>query len=217
MLFRSVMTMEIRNITKSYNKLLVLDNVSAEIPLSGVVGLLGLNGSGKTTLLNSIVGLISCEVCDVDTNPNRISYFPDKDHFLNLTVREFLRTIEFSYENFDKDKCITILETKVIKENIKIKNLTRGQKVLLNIGITLSRDTDYYFLDEPFSNIDFEMREFIMDKIVEYGDIDKKTVILSSHQIEDIERIIEYVIVVHNKKLLKIKSQIGRASCRERV
>lgn len=198
--------MRINNITKRYGRHLVLDNVTSDIPDSGVVGLLGLNGSGKTTLLNAIVGLISCDACDVDVKSNLISYFPDKDHFLNLTVKEFLRTIELSYDDFDKDKCMDMLKTKDINERIRIKKLTRGQKVLLNISITLSRETDYYFLDEPFSNIDFEMREFIMDKIVEYGDIDKKTIIISSHQIDDIERIIDYVLVVHNKKLIELRT-----------
>ena len=92
-----------------------------------------------------------------------------------------------------------------IPKKQRIYRLSRGQKNILNIIMTISRNTKYYFIDELFSNLDFETRETILKIIIEYADVKNKLIFISSHEIDDVERLLDFAVILNNKAFLTVE------------
>lgn len=196
--------MKINFLHKSYGNKCVLDIKEISFNNKGIIGILGINGAGKTTFFKSITDLVYCDLSE--RYKSDISFFPDNIDYFNVKISEFGKILSDTYKDFSIAKYYEMSEYLGLKINGRIKSLSRGEKVLLNLVITLSRDVKYYLIDELYSNVDFETREKITEVIVRYADVKNKTIFISSHEVDDIERILDYVVILHNRNFSKIET-----------
>lgn len=196
--------MIIHKLVKNYGSKEVLNIDTLDLREKGIIGLIGVNGSGKTTLFKCLGRYLQSRV---ELNQKvKISYFPDMEHFFRVKISYYIEILLASYSDFNKTTFLEVLEEAKIDSNRTIKSLSRGEKIILNLATTISRDTDMYLIDELFSNIDFESRELITELIVKYVNVKEKTIIISSHEIDDVERILDYAMVLHNRDVSKIET-----------
>jgi ABC-2 type transport system ATP-binding protein len=196
--------MEVNNLVKKYGKKEVLNIKHADFNMKGIIGVLGLNGAGKTTFFKSMSDLVVSN--QISKYKKEISFFPDSERFLRVNSNTLGNILYATYDDFNLEIFKKILQELNIDGKKGILSLSKGQKNILNIVMTISRDTKYYFIDELFSNLDFETREIITKVIIEYADVNNKLIFISSHEIDDVERLIDYAVVLRDKSFSKVES-----------
>lgn len=206
--------LECRNITKSYNKLVALDNVSITLEGGKIVGLLGPNGSGKTTLIKLINGLLTPDqgtisICGQPVGPETkaiVAYLPD-NIYLNswMRVQQLVDFFSDFYEDFRKELALEMLKRLGISPESKLKSLSKGNKEKVCLILTMSRNAKLYVLDEPIAGVDPAARDYVISTIINNYNPDA-TVLISTHLIADIEQILDQVIFIQTGKLLLQKS-----------
>ena len=193
-----------KNLYKNYGKKQVLKNVNLEIPRGKIIGLLGKNGSGKTTLiklLNDLLVPTSGEILINGVKPGVeskkvISYLPERsflDH--GMRVREIISYYGDFYDDFDEKKAFTLLEKLNLNANDKLRTMSKGMKEKVQLVLVMSRKAELYVLDEPIGGVDPATREYIMDTILTNFN-DGASILISTHLILDVERILDEVIFV---------------------
>lgn len=191
--------MEINKLRKRYYGKEILDIEGFNFDRNGILGIVGKNGTGKTTLLKCLSGHLIPNVHDVIIGD--ISFFPNDTVFLGNKISDLLELMMLSYPDFQKDKFKVMIGKSNLSEQMSISSLSRGQKVLLNISLTLSRDTEVYFLDEPYSNMDIVTTERVTKLLIDAFDSNEKLLVLTSHQFNDIERLLDYIAILDSKKM----------------
>lgn len=201
---------ELKNVTKIYGKETVLDNLNLKFEQGKIIGLLGPNGSGKTTILKLINDFIypnSGEVLINRLKPGKesksiISYMPDKVSFLtNFKVNKIIYWYNEFFDDFDIDLAYKLLNEFEIDTNKRIYKLSKGQIEKVQLVITLSRKCQIYILDEPLGGIDPAARDKILDIILDYFNPDSM-MIISTHLIYDIEKILDEIIFLKKGKVI---------------
>ena len=202
--------LNIQNLTKSYGKVFSITDININIEPGQIVGLLGPNGSGKTTLIKVITGLLTSYTGSVEINGtppghqsnSYISYLPDKEHIPNwLKVSQAINMFEDFYNDFDKDLVSNMLKTMNIPTNMRLKQLSRGQREKVQLSLVMSRRAKLYILDEPIGAVDPASRDFILDTILKNYNRDA-SILISTHIISDIEPILDQVIFLKEGKIL---------------
>ena len=206
--------LECRNITKTYNKLVALDNVSIALEGGKIVGLLGPNGSGKTTLIKLINGLLTPDrgeisICGQPVGPETkavVAYLPD-NIYLNswMRVQQIVDFFADFYEDFRKDLALSMLKRLGISPESKLKTLSKGNKEKVCLILTMSRNAKLYVLDEPIAGVDPAARDYVISTIINNYNPDA-TVLISTHLIADIEQILDEVIFIQTGTILLQKS-----------
>ena len=200
---------EIKKLTKEYDDIVALDNATLEIKAGKIIGLLGANGSGKTTLIKLITGLLSPTDGEILIDGKKpgieskkiISYLPENNALdQNMKVENIIDYYNDFFEDFDSKKAKKILNDFNIELDKKIRNLSKGMKEKVQLVLCISRNAKYYILDEPIGGVDPAARDHILDTIL--NNFNKEaTVIISTHLISDIERILDEVIFISNGKI----------------
>ncbi len=191
-----------KNLYKNYGKKQVLKNINLEIPKGKIIGLLGKNGSGKTTLIKIINDLLVPTSGEVLVNGQKvgveskkiISYLPEKsflDH--GLKVKEIISYYGDFYEDFQPNKAYELLEKLHLNPNEKLRTMSKGMKEKVQLVLVMSRKADLYVLDEPIGGVDPATRDYIMDTILTNFN-DGASILISTHLIADVERILDEVI-----------------------
>ncbi|MCR2033538.1 ABC transporter ATP-binding protein [Anaerofustis stercorihominis] len=201
---------EIKNLFKEYNEILALNNVTLSIPKGKIVGLLGPNGSGKTTLIklmNKLLVPSGGEIMIDGMKPGIetkeiISYLPDKS-YLNewMRVDELMDFFEDFYNDFNKKKAYKMLESLKINPTDKLKTMSKGTKEKVQLILVMSREARVYLLDEPIGGVDPASRDYILNTIINNYSEDS-TVIISTHLISDIEKVLDEVIFLKNGQVV---------------
>lgn len=202
---------EIKNLTKDFDFVRALDDVSIEIPEGHIIGLLGPNGSGKTTLLKILAGFYAeyqGEVLIDGMKPGpetkaRVAYLPDRSGIpADMPVKDMVKIYRTFFDDFDEEKCLRLLDTFDIKLQQAPKEMSKGMIDKLQICLTMSRNARLYLLDEPIGGVDVEAREHILDLIIENFN-PKGTMLIVTHLVRDIERLFDSVIVLKRGKVEK--------------
>ena len=201
---------EIKNLFKEYNEILALNNVTLSIPKGKIVGLLGPNGSGKTTLIklmNKLLVPSGGEIMIDGMKPGIetkeiVSYLPDKS-YLNewMRVDELMDFFEDFYKDFNKKKAYKMLESLKINPTDKLKTMSKGTKEKVQLILVMSREARVYLLDEPIGGVDPASRDYILNTIINNYSEDS-TVIISTHLISDIEKVLDEVIIIKNGQVV---------------
>lgn len=201
---------ECKNLTKKFGAKTALNNVSLSVGRGKIIGLLGPNGSGKTTMIKIANGLLtptSGEILIDEKNINCetkkiVSYLPDKNYLNDwMTIKELVEMFEAFYEDFNCEKAYKMIENLNIDKNEKLKTLSKGNKEKVQLILVMSRKAELYFLDEPIGGVDPATREYILDSIIKnYSQ--NATVIISTHLISDIEKILDEVIFIKNGEII---------------
>lgn len=197
---------ECREVMKYYGKNEALKNFNLSIKRGKIVGLLGPNGSGKTTLIKLSTGLLvpnSGEILidgkgvGIETK-KIVSYLPDKTYLRDyMKIRDCIKFFKDFYNDFNEDKARNILSKLNIDENMRLKTLSKGTKEKVQLMLVMSRDSKVYFLDEPIAGVDPASRDYILNMIISNYNKDA-TIIISTHLIYDIEKVLDEVVFIHN-------------------
>lgn len=202
--------LKVRDLKKSYGDHAVLKGVSYDIEQGKIVGLLGPNGCGKTSMIKSIVGLINDYEGKILINGKEpgveskkiIAYLPEKNYLPNwMTPKSAIKYMADFYDNFDMQKALDMAARFELPMKQKIKTMSKGQQEKLQLLLVMSRKADLYILDEPLGGVDLVSREFILDTIMK-NHAENSTILLSTHLIYDIEKVLDRVLMVKDGKLL---------------
>ena len=198
---------------KSYDKNEVLKDINFDISSGKIVGLLGKNGMGKTTLIKLINDLLTKDKGTIKVNGKEIgveskkiiSYLPERT-YLNkqMTALEVIKYFDDFYDNFDSNKAKKLLEDLNIDVNLKLSKMSKGMQEKVQLVLVMSRKAKLYILDEPLAGVDPATRDYILDTILNNFNKDA-SIIISTHLISDIERILDEVIFINDGKIV-IKS-----------
>lgn len=205
---------ECKNLCKKFDNKVVLDNINLTIPKGKIIGLLGKNGMGKTTLIKLINDLLtptSGEILINGENPginskNIIAYLPERTYLdKNMKISQILTFFEEFYSNFNKEKAIELLKVLDLDINLKVNKMSKGMQEKLQLILVMSREAELYILDEPLGGVDPATRDYILDTILSNFS-EGASVIISTHLISDIERILDEVIFIHKGKIVLTSS-----------
>ena len=200
-----------RDVEKNYGDKKALENVNIEIGRGKIIGLLGPNGSGKTTLIKILNGLILQSKGDVlidGQNPGPytksiVSYLPDKPYFADwMNVKDVLDIFTDFYRDFDRKKAEEMCEMMNIATSDKIKTMSKGTKEKVQLILVMSRRAQLYLLDEPIAGVDPAARDYILGTIINNYN-EEGSVLISTHLISDVERILDEVIFIKDGHIIK--------------
>ncbi|CAH0224350.1 ABC transporter ATP-binding protein [Peribacillus frigoritolerans] len=201
---------EVKKISKNYGRKKILDDVSFTANKGEVTCLIGINGVGKTTTLKAIMGLTPYkgEILIDDQKMTKDSYekitfIPDAPTMLpQMTIKQAMVFMSDFYTSWNPERANQLMGFFKLKEENRISELSKGNTAKLNLMLGLSLDVDYVLMDEPFSGIDMFSREQIADVFASHL-IEDRGVIITTHEIGDIEHLIDKVILLDNGSVLK--------------
>lgn len=208
---------QIENLTFQYSrKRKLFSNLNLEMQSNNIVGLLGKNGSGKTTLLKLIAGLRfakqgNIKVNDVDPSKRDVDflselyYLPEEFDIPNITANEFVKAYSPFYKNFDTTVLKTILNEFQLDSSQKLNQLSYGQKKKFLISFALATKCQLLILDEPTNGLDIPSKA-IFRKIVAGALTDNQLVVISTHQVKDIENLLDKIVVLDEGQIVFNKS-----------
>ena len=207
--------LKVTNLVKQYKDKRALNGISFELGAGKIVGLLGPNGSGKTTLIKTVAGLLtqdggSIEVCGHKVGKESkalISYLPDKNFLCDwMTVEEMIAYTKDFFPDFRTERAREMISNLGIEIKRRIKTLSKGTKEKVALIIAMSRDAKLYLLDEPIAGVDPAARDYVIRTIINNYSSDA-TVVISTHLIYDIEKILSDVIFINDGKIV-LKGQV---------
>lgn len=203
---------EVKNVKKRYRKVKALDDVSFNIEEGKITCILGVNGVGKSTILKSIAGLIKPNSGQIlidgekvsQKTYNKLAFVPDIDiHFNHLNIKETFEFMKVFYKNWDDKRAYEMLEMFSLTDDQMISKLSKGNKARVKIIIGFAQRAKYILLDEPFSGIDIFKREEFIKAILTFME-DYESIVITTHEIDEIEQIVDDVIILNNGKVANI-------------
>ena len=198
------------HVKKEYGRKTALADFSAEFETGKIIGLLGPNGSGKTTLIKILAGLLTTEegVVRIDKKPIGVdtkwivSYLPERPYLSSaFRVKDIIRTFEEFYEDFDKSVAEQMLQSLHIDTKSRIASLSKGNREKVQLVMVMSRRAKVYLLDEPMGGVDPAARDFILKTILNNYN-EEACVLISTHLISDVEKILDEVIFIKDGELV---------------
>lgn len=195
---------------KSYGDKKVLENVNLTIPRGRIIGLLGKNGTGKSTLIKLINDLLTPTSGKVLVNGKEvgveskkiISYLPERTYLdKSMTVEQVVHYFSEFYDNFDAEKAKKLISDLGLDIKQKLTKMSKGMQEKVQLVLVMSRKADLYILDEPLGGVDPATRDYILDTILSNFN-EGASVIISTHLISDIERILDDVIFINDGKIV---------------
>lgn len=204
---------EIKNLTKYYGKLKALDEVTLNIPRGKIIGLLGKNGAGKSTFMRCLLGFLKHDgdikilgetiKSHKESIHEHIAFIPDVSSLDDrLTVRQTMDYVASLNKSWNAKKAKQLLAGSDLPLNQKVATLSKGMKTKLYLLITLSLDVKILLLDEPTLGLDIVFRkEFFNTILGEFYD-ESRTIIISTHQVEEVEQILQDIIFIDKGKMI---------------
>ena len=208
---------KIKNLTKNYKNITALQHVDLDIPKGRIIGLMGKNGAGKSTLLKCILGLLRYEgeISLFDKNIQdwkhelygRVAFIPDVSGLdPRLTVKQTIDYTASVNDSWNSEKSERLFAKSDLPCDQKVATLSKGMKTKLYLLLTLSKDVDVLLLDEPTLGLDIVFRKEFYDLLLgEFYD-ETKTVIISTHQVAEVENILQDVIFIDKGSVLLTES-----------
>ena len=198
------------NVNKSFGNKQVLKDINLTIPRGKIIGLLGKNGTGKSTLIKLINDLLTSTTGEILINgkkvgvdsKNNISYLPERTYLdKSMTVDKVIEYFEDFYQNFDSKKARKLLKDLDLDTTQKLSKMSKGMQEKVQLVLVMSRMADLYILDEPLGGVDPATRDYILDTILTNFN-EGASVIISTHLIADVERILDEVIFIDKGEII---------------
>ncbi|MBZ4186842.1 ABC transporter ATP-binding protein [Thermomonas sp. RSS23] len=201
-----------RGLRKAYKNKLALDGTNFDIPAGRIIGLIAPNGAGKTTALKAVLGLIPFEgelkVLGKDPRTQRDELMNDVCFIADvavlprwITVAQAIEFVAGVHPRFDAGKCQRFLQGTQLKPNLKVREMSKGMIVQLHLALVMAIDAKLLVLDEPTLGLDILYRKQFYQRLLEdYFDEDK-TIIITTHQVEEVEHILTDVMFIRDGKI----------------
>jgi ABC-2 type transport system ATP-binding protein len=206
----SEVLIQCRGLTKTYGRKTALAGLDLSVGRGRIVGLLGPNGSGKTTLIKLLCGLIQpsageIEVDGMTIGPRTkaaISYLPDRMYFANwMRAVDLFDLFRDFYGDFQYEKAMAMCHSLGVEPKDRLKTMSKGTKEKVQLALVMARKAQLYLLDEPIAGVDPAARDFILRTILtNYNE--EGTVLISTHLISDIEKVLDEVLFLKMGKLM---------------
>ena len=208
---------QIKNVSKSFDGFMALDGISIHVPKGGIYGLVGPNGSGKSTLIRNIMGIYRPDSGEIEVdgqavyeNPavkETIAYIPDDVfYFLQSTVKDLMKYYRGIYPRFDTERYEKLKEVFKLDENMPIRRMSKGMQKQAAFWLCMCMRPKVMVLDEPVDGLDPVMRRqvwsIIMSDVAEHG----TTVLVSSHNLRELEDVCDHVGIIDHGRLLLERS-----------
>ncbi|MES2824074.1 MAG: ABC transporter ATP-binding protein [Pseudomonadota bacterium] len=202
-----------QGIRKSYGKKIALNNINLTIPAGRIVGLIGPNGAGKTTLLKGILGLAQVEgdlhVLGLNPFSDRVKLLEDVSFIADtailprwIKVSEAVDYVAGVHPKFSREKAMGFLAKTNITLNNKVADLSKGMVTQLHLALIMAIDSKLLVLDEPTLGLDIIYRKQFYEALLnDYYDA-QKTIVITTHQVEEIEGILTDLIFINNGEIL---------------
>lgn len=216
---------ECSSVTKRYGSRTALNGLNLTLNRGRIVGLLGPNGSGKTTLIKLLAGLLVPESGNIRVSgmspsvetKKVVSYLPDKDYLNDwMKVTDLLAFFADFYADFDRQKALEMMQRLGLNPEDRLRSMSKGTREKVQLILVMSRNAELYLLDEPIGGVDPAARDYILNTIItNYSE--NAAVLLSTHLIYDIERVLEEVVFISNGQVMlqssvdEIREQQGKS------
>ena len=205
---------DVSELTRRFGAKKALDSVSVSMPRGAVYGLVGANGAGKTTLIKHILGLLRAEsgsvrvfgldpVADPVGVLSRIGYLSEENDIPGwMSVDELIRYSRAFYPAWDDEYAEELRQSFALDPAAKIKTLSKGQKARMGLLIALAYRPDLLVLDEPSSGLDPIVRRDILGAIIRTIAHEGRTVLFSSHLLEEVEQVADHVTMINRGQIV---------------
>ena len=212
-LFNYYTMIDVKNITFGYNKYCnVLQDFSLQFKKGGVYGLLGKNGTGKSTLLYLMMGLLRPKQGEVRVDGVLTStrlpevmqdmfIVPEEYDLPRISLKQYVKSLKPFYPNFSDELLERCLAGFDMPKEVNLGALSMGQKKKVYMCVALATNTSYLLMDEPTNGLDIlsksQFRKVVIESMTE-----DKTIIISTHQVHDVERMLDHVCIIEPNKVL---------------
>ena len=204
---------EIRNVSKSFDKNKAVDNVSVAIKDNTVFGLIGTNGAGKSTVLRMLAGILEPDEGEIavdglpvydNVEAKRLIYFiADEPYFFaNATAVDMQKYLKSVYPNFSTEDFYAYLDNFGLEKSRKINTFSKGMKMKLSIICAMAHRPKLLIWDEATTGLDPVVRDEVLDLFLEFIQDEDCSIFFSSHITSDIQKIADYVILIHQGKII---------------
>lgn len=202
---------EVKDITKSFGRKKVLKGVSFTANKGEITCLIGVNGVGKTTVMNAIMNLTPINSGEIlidgekinKRSYEKITFIPDTITMLpTMSIQDAFEFMSDYYHSWNETRAEELLEFFRLQKSDRIAELSKGNKAKVNLLLGLALDVEYVLMDEPFSGIDIFSREQIANVFTSHL-IEDRGVIITTHEITDIEHLIDKVVLLNNGIVVK--------------
>jgi len=202
-----------RGLRKAYKNKLALDDTRFEINAGRIVGLIGPNGAGKTTALKAMLGLTPFEgdlkVLGLDPRKDRDLLMNDVCFIADVAVlprwirvKEAIDFVAGVHPRFDRAKCERFIANTQLKPNLRVREMSKGMIVQLHLALVMAIDAKVLVLDEPTLGLDILYRKQFYQRLLEDYFDEQKTIIVTTHQVEEIEHILTDVMFIRDGKIV---------------
>ncbi|MEO8365233.1 MAG: ABC transporter ATP-binding protein [Pseudoxanthomonas sp.] len=202
-----------RNLRKAYRSKLALNDTSFEIEAGRIIGLIGPNGAGKTTALKAILGLIpfdgDLKVLGMDPRKQRDELMNDVCFIADVAVlprwikvKEAIDFVDGIHPRFDRAKCERFIANTQLNANLRVREMSKGMIVQLHLALVMAIDAKLLVLDEPTLGLDILYRKQFYQRLLEDYFDEQKTIIITTHQVEEIENILTDVMFIRDGKIV---------------
>ncbi len=202
---------EIRDLHKKFGKKEALAGINLNIQDGSIYGLVGTNGSGKTTIIKHLAGILKSDSGEIlyDGSPvfenadvkQKIGLIPDELYFPNnYSIKDMARQYAGTYDNWNEDRCRKLTELFKLDPNASLRNFSKGMKKQAMFALTLAKMPQYLLLDEPIDGLDPIVRKLVWKQIVDDASDRGTSVLVSSHNLRDMETICDYIGIIDSGK-----------------
>ena len=207
---------EIKDLSFAYSNEKVLDCISTTFEQGRVYGLLGANGVGKSTIFKLLCGLLTTKRGEIkidgyspaDRQPgflSKIFYIPEDFEGAAVSIKNYASGISAFYPNYDENLLNGLLSDFDIDINRKFTSLSLGQRKRAILCIALAMNTEYLLLDEPTNGLDIPAKAEFRKMVAKAMD-DNRTIIISTHQVKDVENLLDHIMILDKRCVLLDKS-----------
>jgi ABC-2 type transport system ATP-binding protein len=203
-----------RKVCKRFGKIKALDGIDLQIHTGRIIGLLGANGAGKSTLLRHIIGLyledegqcvtFGCEAQNLGpAELGRIGYVHQEGELLDwMTVGQFIRYVSTYYPNWNHELEEKYIDDFEISTKVRVGSLSPGQRQRLSILLAIGFEPELLILDEPAAALDPVARAQFLDLLLQIIQAENRTIIISSHILSDVEKVIDHAVIMKEGHIL---------------
>ncbi len=204
--------LKVENLVKKFDEKVILDNVNYEFEKGKIYGLIGINGAGKSTLLRTMAGIYKAtegvvtfdgeDIYDSEKGKSRVFYIVDENPpIVEKTIEKYIKFFESVYGKRNQERYEKLKEFFKLDTNANITKFSKGMKKQAFLFINLCFDMDYLLLDETFEGIDPVIRVKIKKLLLEEVEERNIALIISSHNINELESICDNILMLNNSKL----------------
>ncbi len=208
---------KVKGVTKYFDDFKVLDDVHMEVRKGTIYGLIGPNGAGKTTLINHINGVLTPKKGEITINGENIyenegikqtvlNISDDWFYYSTFSIKEMAKFYRDMYPNFNEARYSAISQIFKIDEKRQIRKLSKGMKKQVAFWLSLSAMPDVLILDEPLDGLDPVMRKQVLNLVIADVADREMTVLVSSHNLRELEDICDWVGIIHKGRMILEKS-----------